>query len=78
MGRESIRKEVLQTVIAGLRSPFATKDVSEDERVRDAHPAEASHSHYHAFVGGALSDHRVSLGIEEMGKGSRGSIWRKK
>ena len=78
MGRDSIRSNVLMEVIADLPRSFATKDVSEDERVRGAHPEAAAHSHYHAFVGGALSDHSPLLGIKQIRKStSRGAIWEK-
>jgi hypothetical protein len=78
MSRKSIRVDVLMLVVADATPVFATKDVSEDERTRGAHPELVDHSHYHAFVGGALSDHRVALGITEIQKDTpRGSRWQK-
>jgi hypothetical protein len=45
----------------------------------NAHHKLVKHSHYHAFVGGALSDHRSELGIDEIQKRTpRGSRWQKK
>lgn len=78
MSRKSIRADVLKQVIADADALFATKDISEDERVRRAHPELVGHRNYHAFVGGALSDHRVALGIVEVRKSTpRGSRWQK-
>lgn len=78
MGRKSIRVDVLRQVIAEADALFVTKDISEDERVRRAHTEFVGHRNYHAFVGGALSDHRVALGIVEVRKStSRGSRWQK-
>ena len=78
MSRKSIRVDVLKRVVADASQQFATKDISEDKRMRAAHPELVSHSHYHAFVGGALSDHHVQLNIVEVQKNtSRGSRWQK-
>lgn len=78
MSRKSIRIDVLGRVVADANQVFATRDVSEDERMIQAHPEMVGHSHYHAFVGGALSDHHVTLGIVEEQKDTpRGSRWRK-
>lgn len=78
MSKNAIGVEVLKQVIADADALFATKDISEDERLRHAHPELAGHRNYHAFVGGALSDHRVALGIVEVRKStSRGSRWQK-
>ncbi|WP_441289802.1 hypothetical protein ACSRUE_03705 [Sorangium sp. KYC3313] len=78
MSRKSIRVSVLKQVVASAGQQFSTKDISEDERMLAAHPELASHSHYHAFVGGALSDHHVELNIVEGQEGtSRGSRWQK-
>jgi hypothetical protein len=78
MSRKSIRVDVLKRVVADASQQFATKDISEDKRMRAAHPELVSHSHYHAFVGGALSDHHVQLNIVEVRKDtSRGSRWQK-
>jgi hypothetical protein len=79
MSRKSIRLGVLKQVVADASPLFTTKDISEDERVRRAHSDLVVHRNYHAFVGGALSDHRVALGIIEVQKStSRGSRWQKK
>ncbi len=65
-------------VVADTDQQFATKDISEDERMLVAHPELVSHSHYHAFVGGALSDNHILLNIVEVQKKtSRGSRWQK-
>jgi hypothetical protein len=78
MGRTDIKVRILREVIADLGQEFATKDVSEDERMIKAHPFDYRHSHYHAFVGGAISDHRGTLSVKEVRKGTkRGSIWHK-
>ncbi|HZF50751.1 MAG TPA: hypothetical protein VE093_18960 [Polyangiaceae bacterium] len=78
MSRKSIRVDVLKQVVADAGQQFATKDISEDKRMQAAHPELVSHSHYHAFVGGALSDHHVLLNIVEVQKDTlRGSRWQK-
>ena len=78
MSRKSIQVDVLKQVVADAGQQFATKDISEDERMLAAHPELVSHRHYHAFVGGALSDHRIMLSIVEVQKEtSRGSRWQK-
>jgi hypothetical protein len=78
MSRKSIRADILKQVVADADSSFATKDISENERVRRAHPELVGHRNYHAFVGGALSDHHVALGIIEVQKSTpRGSRWQK-
>lgn len=78
MSRKSIREDVLKQVVEDANDEFTTKDISEDDRVAAAHPELVSHTHYHAFVGGALSDHRVMLKIVEVRKDTaRGSRWRK-
>jgi hypothetical protein len=78
MSRKSIRLDVLKQVVAEASRHFATRDVSEDERMKAAHPELVSHSHYHAFVGGALSDHHVLLNIVEVQKDTpRGSRWQR-
>jgi hypothetical protein len=47
--------------------------------VMNAHRKLVKHSQYHAFVGGALSDRRRELGIDEIQKRTpRGSRWEKK
>lgn len=71
--------DTLRRVVASQRRTFATRDVSEDGRMREAHRALAVHPSYHAFVGRALSLHRDALGLDELRKGSsRGSIWEKR
>ena len=78
MSRKLVRADILLQVVADQDRVFSTRDVSEDDRVRQAHPALTRHSLYHAFIGGALSDHRDALGIEEIRKStSRGSLWEK-
>jgi len=78
MGWSDIKTRVLKEVIADLDQEFSTKDVSEDERMISSHPIEVGHSHYHAFVGGAISDNRGILNVKEIKKHTkRGSIWRK-
>ncbi len=79
MSRKSIRFEVLATVVADMKRTFVTKDVSEDERMRKAHPGLLSNRQYHGFVGGALSDNRRALAIDEIRKAtSRGSRWERR
>lgn len=69
----------MKQVVKDMDDVFTTKDVSEDLRVINAHRKLANHSQYHGFVGGALSDHRRELGIDELQKGTqRGSRWGKK
>ncbi|HRI68302.1 MAG TPA: hypothetical protein PK156_28930 [Polyangium sp.] len=78
MSRKLIRLDLLKQVVSGANQVFTTKDVSEDARMRRAHADLVDHSHYHAFVGGALSDHHVVLDIIETQKGTRrGSRWAK-
>ena len=78
MSRNDVSVHVIKEVIADLGRVFTTKDVSEDPRMLTAHRHLTDHSHYHAFVGGALSDHRAELDIEEIRKKTpRGSVWRK-
>ena len=79
MGRKDIQFSTLKEVVASCKSVFTTKDVSEDPRMMNAHLDFVDHTHYHAFVGGALSDHRVELEIDEIKQGTkRGSRWKKK
>ncbi|WP_437927951.1 hypothetical protein WMF37_01510 [Sorangium sp. So ce291] len=79
MSRKSIQLEILKQIVADAGQQFATNDVSEDERMLAAHPELVSHSHYHAFVGGALSDHHEDLDIVEVQKDTpRGSRWQKR
>ena len=78
MSRKDVSVRVMKEVIADLGRVFTTKDVSEDRRMLTAHRHLTDHSHYHAFVGGALSDHRAVLGIDEIQKRTkRGSRWQK-
>ena len=78
MSRKNVSVRVMKKVIKDLGGIFTTKDVSEDQRMMKAHPQLVKHSHYHAFVGGALSDHRVRLRIKEIQKRTaRGSRWQK-
>ena len=78
MGRKDILLYALNEVVAGLGQVFTTKDVSEDIRMKQAHLHLVDHPHYHSFVGGALSDHRSQLGIDEIKKNTpRGSRWKK-
>jgi len=78
MSRKAVSVHVMKEVIADLGRTFTTKDVSEDPRMLAAHRHLTDHSHYHAFVGGALSDHRARLGIDEIQKRTkRGSRWQK-
>ena len=78
MSRKSILLYALREVVADLGQVFTTKDVSEDIRMKQAHPNLKDHQQYHAFVGGALSDHRAQLEIDEIKKNTpRGSHWKK-
>jgi len=78
MSRKAISLYALKEVVADLGQVFTTKDVSEDIRMKQAHPNLKDHTHYHSFVGGALSDHRAQLEIDEIKKNtSRGSRWKK-
>ncbi len=78
MGSKDISLYVLKMVVADLGSEFFTKDVSEDSRMTKAHFDLTDHSHYHAFVGKALSEYQGELGIRKIGyHQKRGSIWKK-
>jgi len=78
MSQKQIQLAVLKQAVANQGRDFATKDVSESKQMKDAHPDLVSHSHYHSFVGAALSQHHDILGIIEVRKGtSRGSRWEK-
>ena len=78
MSWKQIQFGVLKEVVADQKRVFATKDVSEDERMKQAHPELTDHTHYHAFVGRALSLDHVALGIVEIRKAtSRGARWEK-
>ena len=79
MSRKEIQFDILKLVVTDQKRIFATKDVSEDERMTRAHPQFRRDSQYHSFVGGALSDHHVALRIDEIRKStSRGSRWEKR
>lgn len=78
MSRKDISLHALKEVVADLGPVFTTKDASEDARMKNAHSYLVNHSHYHAFVGGALSDYRSQLKIDDIGKDSkRGTRWKK-
>ncbi len=78
MSRKAILLDVLKEVVADLGQVFVTKDVSEDIRMKQAHLNLIDNIQYHGFVGGALSDHRAQLEIDEIKKHtSRGSRWKK-
>lgn len=78
MGWLEITQESLKEVVADLGPIFKTKDVSEDPRMRKTYADLVRHSHYHAFVGRALSEYRAQLKIDEIRKGTpRGSQWKK-
>jgi len=74
---KQVNIRIAKKVISGLGDQFSTRDVSEDQRMLDAHPSLRLHSHYHAFVGTALSVNRGTLGInnEEGRSGARGAVW---
>lgn len=79
MSRKEIQFDILKRVVENQNRKFATKDVSEDERMIKAHPQFRRDSQYHSYVGGALSDHHVELRIDEISKStSRGSRWEKR
>jgi len=78
MSRKAISLYALIEVVADLGQVFTTKDVSEDFRMKQAHLNLVDHQQYHGFVGGALSDHRAQLEIDEIKKHTpRGSRWKK-
>ena len=78
MSRKNINFKTLRKVVNDLGETFTTRDVSEDPRTKKVNQKYLYHSQYHAFVGGALSDHRAELNIIEIQKGtSRGSRWKK-
>jgi hypothetical protein len=68
MSRKAISLYALKEVVADLGKVFTTKDVSEDTRMKQAHLNIVDHKQYHGFVGGALSDHRAQLEIDEIKK----------
>ena len=78
MSHKDISLYVLKIVVSDLGTEFFTKDVSEDPRMTTHHFDLTDHSHYHAFVGKALSENHVELGIRKIGyHHKRGSIWKK-
>lgn len=78
MSWKLVEFDVLKQVIADQNREFAAKDVSEDGRMTQTHAQLTKHSHYHAFVGTALSQHHLALGINLVRKGtSRGARWEK-
>ena len=73
-----VDRHILKEVVNGLGSTFVTKDVSETSRMKQTHLHIVGSRNYHADVGRALSEFRVELGIDEVGKSpKRGSYWRK-
>ena len=69
---------ILKRVVADAGNLFTTKDISEDERVRSAHPDLVHRRNYHSFVGAALSNHHIALSIVKVQTvGNRGMKWRK-
>lgn len=79
MSWKLIKLSVLTKVVDGQSRIFVTKDVSDDKRMQHAHPNLINHSHYHSFVGRALSEYHQTLGIVEIKKKTkRGSRWEKK
>jgi hypothetical protein len=78
MSHRQISLDSLVQVVNRMPAAFATRDVSEDASMMAAHPVLKHHSHYHAFVGKALSENRRKLMIDETRKDTaRGSQWRK-
>ncbi|MBW6465667.1 MAG: hypothetical protein K0B06_04100 [Brevefilum sp.] len=78
MGISTINLCVLWIVTKRLGKEFSTKDVSQHPLMTTAHPIKAKHTHFHAFVGRAISKNRHILMVKEIKKGTkRGSIWRK-
>lgn len=76
MSRKLIQVAVLKPVVSEAPTSFTTKDISEDERVRRAYRDLVHHRNYHAFIGGALSDHHSELGIrKDRSTSRRGMRW---
>lgn len=68
----------LEKAIARVGDQFVTKDVSEQAELQRSHGSDASHGHWHAFVGTAISQNRGTLGVESIGKSARrGERWSK-
>lgn len=64
MSRKNIDFSTLKEVVNDMGKVFTTKDVSEDPRTKAANQEYVYHSHYHVFVGGALSDHLLLTSVE--------------
>lgn len=78
MSRKHIRIEDLKPVVAKLGTSFLTTDVAADENLRAKYPELIAGSTYSSSIGGALSEHHVSLAITKVhGKNPRGMLWRK-
>ncbi len=78
MGYLDIDRFILKEVVDGMGITFFTKNVSESSQMKKTHLHLVDNRNYHSFVGRALSEYRVDLGIDEVQKGtSRGSLWRK-
>lgn len=78
MSWKLIDEKELSKAVSVLKGDFVTRDVSDQPALRGAHVALASHSHWHAFVGRALSVHHVRLGIAiSGGRTDRGVHWRR-
>jgi hypothetical protein len=78
MSRIDISLPALKEVVADLGQVFTTKEVCDDIRTKQANPRDKDHRNYRSFVGGALSDHRAQLKIDEIRKNTpRGSEWKK-
>jgi len=75
MSYKMIDPAVLRTALEQLPAEFQTKDLSNLESVRAAHPQVVGHSHFHAFVGRALSE---LPDVEQVGSGRRGTHWRQR
>jgi hypothetical protein len=67
----------LEKAVARVGEVFVTKDISEQPELQAAHRSDASHGHWHAFVGRAISQSRGALGVESAGESPRGERWSK-
>ena len=72
MSYKKIDPAVLRAALEHLPAEFYTKDLSTLESVRTAHPHLVGHSHFHAFVGRALSE---LPDVEHVGSGKAGARW---
>lgn len=80
MGWLEISQELFKEVVTGLGPAFKTRDVSEDPRMNTAYKHLIGERNYHAFVGRALSEYHVDLGIvavPEAYSQKRGMHWKK-